>query len=69
MCVAEPLCCPPETTETLLIGYTPVQDKKFKKIGKPESHINGIMGYVNPLSVALPYPSALEFHPLYYRNH
>ena len=25
------LCCPPETTKTLLIGYTPIQNKKLKK--------------------------------------
>ena len=31
LCVAESLCCSPETVITLLIGYTPTQDKKFKK--------------------------------------
>ena len=30
VCVAEPLCCPPETMTTLLIGYVPMQNKKFK---------------------------------------
>jgi len=25
------LCCPPETTTTLLIGYTPIKNKKLKK--------------------------------------
>ena len=29
-CMAESLCCSPETTMTL-IGYTPMQNKKFKK--------------------------------------
>ena len=29
-CMAESLCCLPETTTTLLIGYTPVQNKKSK---------------------------------------
>ena len=28
---AESLCCPPETTTALLIGYTPIQNKKLKK--------------------------------------
>ena len=36
MCMAESLCCPPETITTLLIGYTTIQNvsdvkKKFKK--------------------------------------
>ena len=30
--VAESLCCLPETTTTLLISYTPIQNKKFKKM-------------------------------------
>jgi len=30
ICMAESLCCSPEFTTTLLIGYTPVQNKKFK---------------------------------------
>ena len=29
--MAESLCCPPETMNVLLIGYTPVQNKKVKK--------------------------------------
>ena len=28
--MAEFLCCSPETTTTLLICYTPIQNKKFK---------------------------------------
>ena len=32
ICMAESLCCLPETITTLLIGYTPLQNKKvFKK--------------------------------------
>ena len=31
LCIAEPLCCPPETITTLVIGYTPIQNKKLKK--------------------------------------
>ena len=31
VCMAEALCCSPETTRTLLIGSTPIQNKKFKK--------------------------------------
>ena len=27
----ESLCCPPETITTLLIGYTPIQNKSLKK--------------------------------------
>ena len=32
ICMAEFLCCSPETITTLFISYTPIQDKKFKKI-------------------------------------
>ena len=32
VCMAESLWCPPETITTLLIGYIPKQNKKFKKI-------------------------------------
>ena len=28
-CMAESLCCPPETITTLLISYTPMKNKKF----------------------------------------
>ena len=31
ICVAESLCCSPEIITTLLIGYTPMQNKKFFK--------------------------------------
>ena len=30
VCMAESLCCPPETITTLLMDYTPIQNKKFK---------------------------------------
>ena len=32
MCMAESLHCSPETITTWLIGYTPIQNKKFKKL-------------------------------------
>ena len=36
VCMAESLCCPPETITTLLTSYTPIQTKKFqKKYGSP----------------------------------
>ena len=31
VCMAESLCCPPETITTLLISYTPTQNSKLKK--------------------------------------
>ena len=31
ICMAESLPCSPETITTLLIGSTPIQNKKFKK--------------------------------------
>ena len=33
-CMAEFLHCSPETVIVLLIGYTPIQNKKVKKINK-----------------------------------
>ena len=30
ICIAESLCCSPETTTTLLIGYALIQNTKFK---------------------------------------
>ena len=47
--MAESLCCSPETTISLLIGYTPIQNvfgvfkKKKKQVGKAETH-----SYNNP---------------------
>ena len=32
VCMAESPCCPPETITALLIGYTPIQNKKLKTI-------------------------------------
>ena len=32
ICTAESLCCSPETITTLLISYTPIQNKKLKNI-------------------------------------
>ena len=31
ICVAESLCCSPENITTLLIAYSSIQNKKFKK--------------------------------------
>ena len=31
MWMAESLCCPLETITTLLLGYSPIQNKKLKK--------------------------------------
>ena len=31
ICMAESLCCSPEIITTLLTGYAPLQDKKFKR--------------------------------------
>ena len=37
ICMAESLCCPSGTITTLLIGYTPIQNKKVKKKTKTEA--------------------------------
>ena len=31
ICMAETCCCPPETITTLLISYTPIQNKTFSE--------------------------------------
>ena len=31
ICIVESLCCSPETITTFLIGYTPIQKRKFLK--------------------------------------
>ena len=31
ICTAESFCCAPETITTLLVGYTPIQNKNFEK--------------------------------------
>ena len=31
ICIAESLCCSPDTITTMLIGYTSIQNKKLKK--------------------------------------
>ena len=36
ICMAESLHSSPETTTTLWIGYTPIQNKKFKVWGKKQ---------------------------------
>ena len=36
ICMAESLSCSPETITTLLIGYTPIQNKKFKRKKKKD---------------------------------
>ena len=42
--MAESFCCPPETIKTLFIGYSPIQNEKFKtnkKIFKQNLHSMG----------------------------
>ena len=34
VCMAESLCCPPESITTLIIGHIPIQNKKFNKKNK-----------------------------------
>ena len=40
ICMAESLCCSPETITTLLISYAPIQNKKFNKLEKNSKLIN-----------------------------
>ena len=41
ICMAKSLCSSPETITTLLIGYTPIQNKKFMKKKKKLSLVSG----------------------------
>ena len=41
--MVEFLHCSPETTTTLLTGYTPIQKKKFIKVGKIKNTIQRIV--------------------------
>ena len=38
-CMVESLCCSPETITTLLISYTPIRNKMFKKQNKMQKKI------------------------------
>ena len=38
ICMAESICSPPETITTLLIVYTPIQNKKLKKKKQTEKN-------------------------------
>ena len=40
ICMAESLHCSPVTTTTLLISYTPIQNKKFQRKDYSESDIS-----------------------------
>ena len=40
ICMVESLCCAPETITTLFIGYTPIKNKKLKKIVVTIEEIN-----------------------------
>ena len=44
ICMAESLPCSPETTTTLLIGYTPIQNKKFKVWGQKKEWLGDKSG-------------------------
>ena len=41
ICMAESLCCSPETIITLLISYNPIQNKKFKVLKNKISRDKG----------------------------
>ena len=46
LCMTESLCCSPETITTLLISYTPIQNKKFfKKERKNARFKNGLCNH------------------------
>ena len=39
ICMAKSLCCSAKTATTLLIGYTPIQNKKFKVTNKKNKEL------------------------------
>ena len=40
ICMVGSLCCPPKTITTLLIDYTPIQNKKLKKKEGERKHVS-----------------------------
>ena len=60
MCMAESLCCSPETIPTLLIGYIPIQNKKLQK-KKKRYHKTGSLSNTDLLSH---YPGGWTFKVL-----
>ena len=56
MCVAESPCYSPETITTLLIGYTPIQKKSWKKKFRPKKReeFAAKEGAISSLSGRLP---------------
>ena len=56
--MAESLRCSPETITTLLIGYTPIQNKKVKK--QPFSYTQGILSVGNSKRAQLEWLSVLH---------
>ena len=49
ICMAESLPCSPETTTTLLIGYTLTQNKKFKVKKKKKKTPEILLVYFSPI--------------------
>ena len=47
ICMAEFFHCSPETTTTLLIGYTPIQYKKFEKSKSSQSQLLPLPNYLH----------------------
>ena len=52
-CIAESLCCPPESITTLLAGYTPGQRKSLKKKKKEEEVLKHAERRPGPLFLSL----------------
>ena len=57
ICMAESLCCSPETIITLLISYNPIQNKKFKVLKNKISRDKGkilkvpkVLNYLFPVA-------------------
>ena len=50
MCMAESLCCSPETITTLLIGCIPIHNKKLQKKKKKRYHKTGSLSNTDLLS-------------------
>ena len=48
LCMAESLCCSPESTTTSLISYTPIQNKKFKVWKEKAIYMLKIAQILNP---------------------
>ena len=66
ICMIESLCCPLETTTTLLIGYTPILNSKLGKIKRAPSPSRQTLGVLDVMPEEAHSISFVRFQPRVY---